>query len=57
MTDIVQVYSSGLLFCSVCAPKEMTPKQVAENVNLYNPSGTTNGWEISPDKTFLQGGL
>lgn len=55
-TSDVVVYSYGLLSCSVCAPKEMDIKDVTNAVNVQNPAGTTNGWVLSEDKTFRQGG-
>lgn len=51
----VTVYSMGPLSCSVCAPNDMTPKEVEADVNLNNPSGTMNGWKISTDSHFRQG--
>lgn len=53
--DVI-IYSKGLFNCSVCAPKDMNIKDVTHAVNLQNPSGTTNGWVLSDDKTFRQGG-
>jgi hypothetical protein len=52
----VVVYSRGLFNCSVCAPKEMDVNDVTNAVNVQYPAGTTNGWVLSEDKTFKQGG-
>lgn len=51
----VEVYSSGLLCCSVCAPEGMSPEDVLKRVNEIHPCGTENGWTISEDKTFKGG--
>lgn len=54
MSDI-QVYSSGLCYCSVCAPKEMEAAEVAEATNGANPTGLDHGWSVSSDPTFRSG--
>lgn len=51
----VEVYSSGLVSCSVCAPPNMAPEDVAQRVNELHPAGTDNGWSISDDKHFADG--
>jgi hypothetical protein len=51
----VEIYSLGLLCCSVCAPVEMTGAQVADEANRISPPGTQNGWSVSEDETFKDG--
>lgn len=55
MTDVshVVVYSHGLVCCSACAPKEMSARQVADEVNVLNPTGISSPWEVSSDRTFF----
>lgn len=51
----VNVYSMGPLACSVCAEKNLTPEEVAQEVNKVNPAGTEHGWQISEDEKFKGG--
>lgn len=51
----VNVYSIGPLSCSVCAEKNLTPDEVAQEVNQVSPAGTTHGWQISEDEKFKGG--
>ncbi len=51
----VEVYSSGIFCCSVCAPEEMSKEQVEQRVNKVHPCGTESGWTISEDKHFSDG--
>ena len=51
----VEIYKMGLFCCSVCAPVDMPQDAVEKEVNEQNPSGTTRGWFISSDATFVTG--
>jgi hypothetical protein len=51
----VNVYSNGIVHCSVCAPKDMEREEVERLTNLANLSGTTHGWRVSDDLTFASG--
>lgn len=51
----VEIYSMGLLCCSVCAPAEMPREEVEKHVNEQSPAGTTHGWRISEDEAFSDG--
>lgn len=51
----VEIYSMGMLCCSVCAPADMGREEVERRVNEQSPSGTSNGWRISEDKFFSDG--
>ena len=51
----VEIYSMGMLCCSVCAPAEMPREEVEKSVNEQSPAGTEHGWRISEDKTFSDG--
>ena len=53
--DKVYVYSAGFVHCSVCAPAEMTPEEVASAVNLEQPTGISSPWEVSSDPEFADG--
>lgn len=45
----VFVYASGIVFCSVCAPENMSRSEVERLVNMQNPSGVTP-WKISEER-------
>lgn len=49
MSSKVTIYGNGLVFCSVCAPKDMSKEELAKEVNLQNPSGVLP-WGISEEK-------
>ena len=51
----VQIYSHGPLCCSVCAPKSMSPEDVARETNAQSECGTELGWVISSDTAFQDG--
>lgn len=55
MDDGIEIYAKGLVYCSVCAPNGMTVKEVERKVNIYNPTGVSSRWKISPNKTFKDG--
>lgn len=47
--NTVRIYASGLIFCSVCAPKEMMRSEVENDVNAHNPTGIDHLWHISSE--------
>lgn len=51
----VQVYSTGLCFCSVCAPADMLIPDMLRQVNLSNPTGLDHGWEVDDAGEFASG--
>lgn len=50
------IYSNGLVYCSVCVPKDWTHKQIERAVNALNSTGIESEWKISSDPTFYTGG-
>lgn len=54
MSNKVHIYSNGICYCSVCAPKKMKIEEVERQVNLNNPSGV-GPWKLSEDKKFSSG--
>lgn len=54
-SESVVVYSNGIVHCSVCVPKEMSREEIERLVNLENPSGTMDGWQIDEAPTFAAG--
>lgn len=55
MTDDVVVYTSSLLSCSVCAPKDMPIEEVVKAAERSHPCGSAKGWTKSADATFAGG--
>ncbi len=53
--DKIEIYCMGPLSCSVCAPKGMEQSEILRQVEVREPSGTSNGWMISDDKIFKTG--
>lgn len=51
----LDIYSSALVYCSVCADKNMLPAEIEERVNSENPTGIESRWHISENKTFTDG--
>ena len=51
----VMVYSFGLCYASVCAPKDMEGEKVAEEADYVHPTGLDHGWSVSDDKNFRSG--
>ena len=49
-----EAYSIGPFCASVCS--SLTPDETVARMNVMHPSGTRNGWMLSDDKTFRQGG-
>ena len=54
-TRDVHIYSSGLCFCSVCAPADMLIPDMLRQVNLSNPTGLSHGWEVDNADKFSGG--
>lgn len=52
--DVV-VYSTGLIYTSVCASNDATTEDIENEVNLQYPTGIPARWCISKDKTFRTG--
>jgi hypothetical protein len=45
----VKVYKIGLVHASVCAPRTITPADVAQAVSRLHPTGLDHGWKISAE--------
>lgn len=54
-TRTVEIYSNGIIHCSVCAPKTMPIQEVEAEVNRINPSGIQTHWRMSKDTHFSCG--
>lgn len=50
----VNIYSWGLVFASVCAPRDMTQEEVEDAVNRQHPTGLDHGWKVA-DEPFRTG--
>lgn len=50
---MVDVYSAGIICCSVCTDEE--PEAMVEKVNQVFPAGETLRWRISEDPCFANG--
>lgn len=55
LVDEVQIYSTGVCCCSVCAPKSMSAAAVVAAVNRISPTGIESSWSKSKDQTFQTG--
>lgn len=51
----VLVYRTGLTACSVCAPVTMSPQEVADAVNVTDPTGISSPWKVSAEPAFQSG--
>ena len=51
----VDIYRSGLLSMSVCAPKTMPIEDILADCEDQHLCGTDNGWMLSENKTFKDG--
>jgi len=49
----IEIYSNGIVHCSVCAPKGMKRSILTREVNLQNPTGVSP-WRISKE-SFADG--
>ena len=54
MEEKIQIYSVGLVYLSVCVPKEMSKERIEELVNAERATGISSDWEVS-DETFASG--
>lgn len=45
----VIIYSTGLVYCSVCAPKDFTAKEVEDAVNEQDPLLGDSRWIVSSE--------
>lgn len=45
----VNIYSKGIVHCSVCAPKDLQIKDIEDEVNLSNPTGIQNSWKVDKE--------
>ena len=52
---MIDIYSSGLLYCSVCADKNQSIDDITTELNDINPTGISSKWKLSEDKTFASG--
>ena len=48
MPEELEVYSNGLVHCSLCTNIK-SKKRVEQMVNLKNPTGISSPWRISKD--------
>ena len=48
-TQDVEVYASGMIYCSVCADETLSGKDVAARVEATSPAGTEYGWEVAEE--------
>lgn len=51
----VEVYNNGILYCSVCAPKDMPVEDVVRRVNEVNTAGTMQGWGLDDSGQWASG--
>ena len=51
----VDIYSKGIVHCSVCAPRDIPIGEVEELTNMQNPTGIESRWQLSGDKEFASG--
>jgi hypothetical protein len=54
MTDELEVYSLGLVACSICTNIK-DPKKIEMLVNMRCPTGITSPWKISKSEKFHSG--
>lgn len=52
---VVDVYAVGLVYCSVCAPANMSMEVLTHAVNVQAPTGIGSRWRLSDDPTFASG--
>lgn len=55
--DQVEIYTWGLVHCSVCAPVDMDHEDIELRVNGLLPTGLDHGWYVSDDEKFAGGQL
>jgi hypothetical protein len=54
MKDELEVYSLGLVACSICTNIK-DPREIEMVVNMRCPTGISSSWKISKDPTFHTG--
>jgi hypothetical protein len=55
MKEELEVYSNGIVHCSVCTNIK-DPRDIEIQTNLQNPTGlSSGGWKISKDTNFATG--
>ncbi len=50
----IQIYSLGIVACSVCVPKDMPKEEIEKEVNLQSPTGIRSKWKIAKE-SFKEG--
>jgi len=53
--SLIYIYSAGLTYVSVCAPREMTGAEVTLATNYKHATGIESAWALSDDLTFQHG--
>lgn len=53
-TQSIDIYSLGLVYCSVCAAPEMGAEEVERAVNAKEPTGVGSDWTVA-DESFRTG--
>lgn len=54
MKNEMEIYSNGIVHCSICVPKEKTIKEIESFVNWTNSTGIDSHWRVSKD-SFADG--
>lgn len=54
MTNDVVIYATGFIYCSVCAPADMSVEDVVARVNEKMPTGIKSDWVLC-DEDFATG--
>lgn len=47
LKDKAFIYGIGLVYCSVCVPKDWEPSKVENTVNAERPTGISSSWRLS----------
>ena len=55
MKNQAVIMTTGICYCSVCVPKDMTIEEIEADVNSQSPTGIGSSWKISKDKNFVTG--
>jgi hypothetical protein len=54
MKDELEVYSNGLVHCSVCTNIK-DPRNIEMQTNIKNPTGISSSWKIDKEPNFHTG--
>ena len=54
MKKKLEIYSNGILHCSVCTNIK-SKSEIEKEVNLQNPTGIVSQWSIDKNNTFSDG--